>query len=199
MAEQAMSEALEGWNGPVMASHSDARAWLRATLSSRTGPFEQLVGVPSPQRRSAETMARQGGSMNEAQRMVRDFHENFGLPRNDSPAWPGTIAHRLRVNLIEEELAELRNAGETQDLVEIADALGDLLYVVYGAAVTYGIDLEPVFSEIHRSNMSKGDSNAAARCDGKVLKGANYSPPRVAEVLERQMTSLPEWVPVSAR
>jgi predicted HAD superfamily Cof-like phosphohydrolase len=137
--------------------------------------------------------------MNEAQRMVRDFHESFGLPRNDSPAWPGEIAHRLRVNLIEEELAELRNAGETHDLVEIADALGDLLYVVYGAAVTYGIDLEPVFSEIHRSNMSKGDRDAAARCDGKVLKGANYSPPRVAEVLERQLTSLPERVPVSAR
>jgi predicted HAD superfamily Cof-like phosphohydrolase len=136
--------------------------------------------------------------MNEAQRMVRDFHESFGLPRKDSPAWPGEIAHRLRVNLIEEELAELRNAGETHDLVEIADALGDLLYVVYGAAVTYGIDLEPVFSEIHRSNMSKGDRDVAARCDGKVLKGANYSPPRVAEVLERQIMPLEERVPVSA-
>jgi len=136
--------------------------------------------------------------MNEAQRMVRDFHERFGLPRNDSPAWPGEVAHRLRVNLIEEELAELRNAGETHDLVEIADALGDLLYVVYGTAVTYGIDLEPVFSEIHRSNMSKGASGVAARRDGKVLKGPDYSPPRVAEVLERQITQLPERVSIPA-
>jgi len=136
--------------------------------------------------------------MNEAQRMVRDFHERFGLSRNDSPVWPGEVAHRLRVNLIEEELAELRNAGETHDLVEIADALGDLLYVVYGAAVTYGIDLEPVFSEIHRSNMSKGDPDVVARSDGKVLKGPNYSPPRVAEVLERQIQRLEERVPVSA-
>jgi predicted HAD superfamily Cof-like phosphohydrolase len=136
--------------------------------------------------------------MNEAQRMVRDFHERFGFPRNDSPVWPGEDVHRLRVNLIDEELAELRNAGETHDLVEIADALGDLLYVVYGTAVTYGIDLEPVFSEIHRSNMSKGESDAAARCDGKVLKGPNYSPPRVAEVLEHQILRLPERIPVRA-
>jgi predicted HAD superfamily Cof-like phosphohydrolase len=136
--------------------------------------------------------------MNEAQRMVRDFHERFGLSRNDSPVWPGEVAHRLRVNLIEEELAELRNAGETHDLVEIADALGDLLYVVYGTAVTYGIDLEPVFSEIHRSNMSKGDPDVVARCDGKVLKGSNYSPPRVAEVLEHQIYRPQERVQVTA-
>ena len=136
--------------------------------------------------------------MNEAQRMVRDFHERFGLPRNDSPSWPGEVVHRLRVNLIEEELAELRNAGETHDLVGLADALGDLLYVVYGTAVTYGIDLEPVFSEIHRSNMSKGDPDVGARCDGKVLKGPGYSPPRVAEVLERQILRLEERVPVTA-
>ena len=132
--------------------------------------------------------------MNEAQRMVRDFHEGFGLPRNDSPAWPGEIAHRLRVNLIEEELAELRNAGETHDLVEIADALGDLLYVVYGTAVTYGIDLEPVLSEIHRSNMSKGDPEIVRRPDGKILKGDRYSPPRVSEVLQTQLVRTP--VPV---
>lgn len=134
--------------------------------------------------------------MNEAQRMVRDFHERFGLARSYSPAWPGEAVHRLRVNLIEEELAELRNAGEAHDLVEIADALGDLLYVVYGTAVTYGIDLEPVFSEIHRSNMSK-DPELGPRCDGKALKGEGYSPPHISEVLERQM-DLPERIPVTA-
>ena len=125
--------------------------------------------------------------MNEEQLMVRDFHERFGLPCSGRPAWVGEEVHRLRVLLIEEELAELRNAGETRSLIRVADALADLLYVVYGAAVSYGIDLAPVFREIHRSNMSKGDPEVVRRPDGKVLKGAAYSPPRVQEVLESQL------------
>lgn len=125
--------------------------------------------------------------MNEEQRMVRHFHERFGLQSSERPTWPGEAVHRLRVLLIEEELAELRNAGETRDLVRVADALADLLYVVYGASVTYGIDLAPVFREIHRSNMSKGDPEVVRRPDGKILKGDSYSPPRVDEVLDRQL------------
>lgn len=125
--------------------------------------------------------------MHEAQRKVRAFHDRFGCVANDRPTWPGERAHRLRMALLDEELAELRNAGEAADLVEIADALGDLLYVTYGAAVTYGIDLEPVFDEIHRSNMSKGDAEVRVRCDGKVLKGEHYSPPRVDEVIAAQV------------
>lgn len=124
--------------------------------------------------------------MHEAQRKVREFHERFGCVVNDHPTWPGSRTHRLRMALLDEELAELRNAGETADLVEIADALADLLYVTYGAAVTYGIDLEPVFDEIHRSNMSKGDPDVRVRADGKVLKGEHYSPPRVDKVLAAQ-------------
>lgn len=125
--------------------------------------------------------------MNDEQLMVRELHERFGLPHNDRPTWPGEVAHRLRVLLIEEELAELRNAGEVRNLVGIADALGDLLYVVYGAAVTYGIDLEPVFQEIHRSNLSKGDPQVVRRPDGKILKGEHYSPPRIDQVLAAQL------------
>ncbi|MDQ6743565.1 MAG: nucleoside triphosphate pyrophosphohydrolase family protein, partial [Candidatus Dormibacteraeota bacterium] len=109
--------------------------------------------------------------MNDEQLMVRDFHEHFGLPSSDRPTWPGETVHRLRVLLIEEELAELRNAGEARNLVAVADALADLLYVVYGAAETYGIDLQAVFREIHRSNMSKGDPEIVRRPDGKILKG----------------------------
>lgn len=131
--------------------------------------------------------------MNDEQRMVHDFHERFQLPRQDSPTWPGEAVHRLRVSLIDEELAELRNAGEAHDLVQVADALADLLYVVYGTAVTYGIDLDPVFKEIHRSNMSKGDPEVVTRPDGKILKGANYRAPEVAGVLEVQLK-----VPVTA-
>ena len=132
--------------------------------------------------------------MNDEQMMVRDFHQHFGLPCGDRPAWPGEAVHRLRVLLIEEELAELRNAGEARNVVAVADALADLLYVVYGAGVTYGIDLEPIFEEIHRSNMSKGNPEVVRRPDGKILKGDRYSPPRVGEVLQRQLERAP--VPV---
>jgi predicted HAD superfamily Cof-like phosphohydrolase len=125
--------------------------------------------------------------MTEEQNLVCEFHRRFGAVTNDRPTWPGTHVHRLRVALIEEELAEFRNAGQRRDLVGVADALGDLLYVIYGAGVSYGIDLEPVFREIHRSNMSKGCSSVACRPDGKVLKGPNYSPPRVREALEAQV------------
>jgi predicted HAD superfamily Cof-like phosphohydrolase len=126
--------------------------------------------------------------MHDAQRKVRAFHERFGCTVNDRPTWPGESVHRLRMALLDEELAELRNAGEAQNLVGIADALGDLLYVAYGAAVSYGIDLEPVFEEIHRSNMSKGVPGLKVRADGKVGKGVSYSPPRVEEVLAAQVS-----------
>lgn len=124
--------------------------------------------------------------MTEEQQMVREFHERFGVTANDRPTWCGNDVHRLRVALIEEELAEFRNAGEAQDPVEIADALADLLYVVYGAGVTYGIDLEPVFREIHRSNMSKGEPKVRRRPDGKILKGDHYVPPDVRSIVEAQ-------------
>src|SRR5947207_3144323 len=123
--------------------------------------------------------------MNEEQQMVHAFHERFGLVRHDRPTLPGVNAHRLRTLLIEEELAEFRNAGESLDVVGVADALADLLYVVYGAAVEYGIDLEPVISEIHRSNMTK-DPRHGCRADGKVQKGAGYVAPDVRGVVEHQ-------------
>jgi predicted HAD superfamily Cof-like phosphohydrolase len=125
--------------------------------------------------------------MNAEQRMVAEFHERFGIPRSERPAWPGDDIHRVRVALIEEELAEFRNAGQTQNLLEIADALGDLLYVIYGAAVTYGVDLQPIFEEIHRSNMSKGGDHPACRADGKVCKGDHYEAPKIAELLAAQI------------
>ena len=124
--------------------------------------------------------------MTDEQRMVRDFHEHFGALVSDRPTWCGDDVHRLRVALIEEELAEFRNAGEAQSLVEIADALADLLYVVYGAGVTYGIDLEPVFEEIHRSNMSKGEPAVVRRPDGKILKGDHSRAPDVRSIIAAQ-------------
>ena len=126
--------------------------------------------------------------MNQEQQMVQQFHERFGLRTNTRPSLPGAGVHRLRTLLIEEELAEFRNAGEAEDLVGVADALADLLYVVYGAAAEYGVDLEPVFAEIHRANMTK-DSRARCRADGKVSKGAAYQPPDVRGVVESQFAS----------
>src|SRR5215472_4678484 len=123
--------------------------------------------------------------MNQEQQMVHQFHERFGLRTNTRPSLPGPGAHRLRTLLIEEELAEFRNAGEAEDLVGVADALGDLLYVVYGAAAEYGIDLAPVFAEIHRANMTK-DPKAGCRADGKVAKGPSYRAPDVRSIVESQ-------------
>jgi predicted HAD superfamily Cof-like phosphohydrolase len=123
--------------------------------------------------------------MNQEQQMVHQFHERFGLVSHRRPTIPGAHLHRLRTLLIEEELAEFRNATEADDLVGVADALADLLYVVYGAAEEYGLDLEPVFNEIHRSNMTK-DARAGCRVDGKVCKGAAYQPPDVRGVVENQ-------------
>src|SRR5437763_1365271 len=107
--------------------------------------------------------------MTEEQAKVREYHQRFGCTVNDRPTWAGADEHRVRVALIEEELAELRNAGEARDLVEVADALADLLYAVYGAAVAYGIDLEPVFEEIHAANLTK--AGGARRDPAGLLEG----------------------------
>lgn len=87
--------------------------------------------------------------------------------------------------LIEEEAAEFRAAVEADDVVEIADAVADLLYVVYGAALTFGIPVPEVFAEVHRSNMTKLDDegNPIYRSDGKVMKGPNFSPPELLPIL----------------
>jgi predicted HAD superfamily Cof-like phosphohydrolase len=93
------------------------------------------------------------------------------------------------VSLIQEELNEYRHAAEAHDLVEVADALSDLMYVVLGTYVSHGLqDLaEALFAEVHRSNMSKLDENGQViyRADGKVLKSARWSPPNLEAVLAR--------------
>lgn len=92
---------------------------------------------------------------------------------------------RLRLDLIEEEFFELRDAILKEDIVEVADALTDLLYVVYGTGHAFGIDLDDCFNEVHRSNMSKlgQDGKPIYREDGKVLKGPNFFPPDLDKVV----------------
>lgn len=126
----------------------------------------------------------------EVMRQVIEFHEAFDLPRQALPdAHVGDVLAHLRVRLLREETEEFAEGTNERDLVPIADALADVVYVAYGSALTYGIDLDAVIREVHRSNMSKLDDggNPILRQDGKVLKSARYTPPAVANVLEEQL------------
>jgi predicted HAD superfamily Cof-like phosphohydrolase len=88
-----------------------------------------------------------------------------------------------------EEVEEFARAADACDPVAIADALADTVYIAYGSAVTYGIDLDAVLAEVHRSNMSKldDDGHPVLREDGKVLKSPRYIPPYISSILEQQL------------
>ena len=117
--------------------------------------------------------------------LVEDFMEAMGQEVNAVPTFPEEEIQRLRLDLIDEELDELHYAIDNKDMVEIADALGDLLYVVYGAGHAFGIDLDECFKEIHASNMSKlgPDGKPIKREDGKVLKPDSFFPPDLKTIL----------------
>lgn len=122
---------------------------------------------------------------------VAEFHAAFNLPCQTQPSIDVERSLEiLRISLLEEEVGELVTATRARDLIGIADALADITYVVYGTALTYGIDLDSVLSEVHRSNMSKldHDGKPIIRADGKVLKPEHYSPPNVAAVLQHQVS-----------
>ena len=116
---------------------------------------------------------------------VGTFMETFGQDVKTSPEIPDAETVNLRIELIAEELEELWDACEKKDLVEIADALTDILYVTYGAGHAFGINLDSCFREVQRSNMSKlgEDGKPIYREDGKVMKGPNYSEPNLKKVL----------------
>lgn len=119
---------------------------------------------------------------------VKEFHEAFGLGVNYSPKGHlGEQVNMLRFNLMKEENEEYLEAVQNDDLVEIADALGDMLYILYGTILEHGLQhkIEEVFDEIQRSNMSKlgEDGQPIYREDGKVMKGPNYFKPNFEEIL----------------
>lgn len=116
---------------------------------------------------------------------VGNFMSTFGQDVKTTPTLAKRKVQRMRLKLIREELKELRDAMNDKDIVEIADALTDILYVTYGAGHTYGIDLDACFAEVHRSNMTKlgPDGKPIYREDGKILKGPNYSEPDLKKVL----------------
>jgi predicted HAD superfamily Cof-like phosphohydrolase len=115
---------------------------------------------------------------------VAEFMNAFKQDVETEPGW--TSVSELRYNLIDEELKELRQALDERNLIEVADALTDLLYVVYGAGHSFGINLDKCFEEVHNSNMSKLDEDGEPiyREDGKVLKGPNYWAPDLKRVLD---------------
>ena len=111
--------------------------------------------------------------------------EGFGQEVHCEPNWPDFSTRELRLELIREEYQELEEAVENKDMVEVADALTDLLYVIYGAGHAFGIDLDECFLEVHESNMSKlgPDGKAIYREDGKVMKSENFFAPDFSHIL----------------
>jgi len=112
--------------------------------------------------------------------MVGEFHAKYGQCVGNKPA---IREPALRARLIQEEARELCDALQADDIVEVADGMADLIYVVIGTAVSCGIDLSPIFNEVHRSNMTKDGGKDGG---GKVTKGPNFSPPDIRGELGRQ-------------
>ena len=132
---------------------------------------------------------------------VQQFMSTFGQEVKTQPEWPTEDTVDLRLDLIHEEFTELETAiSQYRDqqldsesaLTEVADALTDLLVVVYGAGHAFGVDLDQCFLEVHRSNMSKlgEDGKPIYREDGKILKGPSYSPPDLKSVIFPQQGGL---------
>ena len=118
--------------------------------------------------------------------LAGDFMTAFGQEVLTEPTLPSAHLAKLRLELIREEFEELTVATNAMDIVEIADALTDILYVVYGAGHAFGIDLDECYHEVHRSNMSKlgADGKPIYREDGKILKGPDYFHPNLKDILD---------------
>ena len=114
------------------------------------------------------------------------FMKTFGQEVKDKPSLSSDKINKLRISLIKEELDELKEAMDRKDLLEVADALTDLLYVTYGAGHAFGIDLDKCFGEVQNSNMSKlGDDGKPIYNEfGKVMKGPNYFKPNLIKYIK---------------
>ena len=110
---------------------------------------------------------------------VGTFMKTFGQEVKEKSSLSSNKINKLRLDLIEEELGELKEALKNNDLLEVADALTDILYVTYGAGYAFGINLDKCFEEVQNSNMSKLDENGKPIYNekGKVMKGPNYFKP----------------------
>ena len=114
---------------------------------------------------------------------VGTFMKTFGQEVKNKPSFSTDKINKLRLDLIKEELGELKEAMDNKDLLEVADALTDILYVTYGAGHAFGINLDQCFEEVQNSNMSKLDENGKPIYNdaGKVMKGPNYFKPNLSK------------------
>jgi 8-oxo-dGTP pyrophosphatase MutT (NUDIX family)/predicted HAD superfamily Cof-like phosphohydrolase len=153
---------------------TDAAEWVdRAAITSGEIPVVEVVrtGLAAVERPSV------------AARAVAEFHTALGIDDPDRPV--GSVpSWRQRLGFLEEEVREYAEAAESGDVVEIADALADLMYVVYGTALVHGIPLDAVFDEVHRSNMTKVGGPAIGP-GTKAPKPEGYRPPDLRRLLER--------------
>ena len=117
---------------------------------------------------------------------VKIFMETFGQEVKNTPSFSDDKINKLRYDLIKEELDELKEAMKNKDLLEVADALTDILYVTYGAGHAFGINLDKCFDEVQNSNMSKlgEDKKPIYNESGKVMKGPNYFKPNLSKFLD---------------
>ena len=117
---------------------------------------------------------------------VKIFMETFGQEVKTQPSFSSEKINNLRYNLIKEELDELKKAMDNKDLLEVADALTDILYVTYGAGIAFGIDLDKCFDQVQKSNMSKlgNDGRPIYNKAGKVMKGPNYFKPDLSKFVK---------------
>ena len=113
------------------------------------------------------------------------FMKTFGQEVKTKPSFSTDKINKLRLDLIKEELIELTEAMNNKDLLEVADALTDILYVTYGAGHAFGINLDKCFEEVQNSNMSKLDENGKPiyNENGKVMKGPNYFKPNLKKII----------------
>ena len=114
------------------------------------------------------------------------FMKTFGQEVKDRPSFSTEKINNLRISLIEEELKELKDAMKSNDLLEVADALTDILYVTYGAGHAFGINLDECFNEVQNSNMSKlgFDGKPIYNNYGKVMKGPKYFKPNLIKIIK---------------
>ena len=117
---------------------------------------------------------------------VKNFMETFGQEVKSRPSFSSDKINMLRYNLIKEELDEFKQALDNSDLLEVADALTDILYVTYGAGHAFGINLDACFEEVQNSNMSKlgTDGKPIYNDQGKVMKGPNYFKPDLSKFIK---------------
>ena len=122
--------------------------------------------------------------MNNWQQNVEDFHKKFEQKIGSTPGFSDEDTMKLRIALVEEEFLELKQAYEEKDFPSFVDAIADSIYVLLGTATATGVDLEPIWEEVQKTNMAKAVGNN--RADGKLLKPEGWSPPDIPTLLKKQ-------------